>query len=497
MYCEYDGQTYYPKYAEDLVHTEVMLPVNAPEDYKKPEVLWNAVENAEKNSNAQLARTFRVELPNEWSYELATEVMRDYIRRNFVDEGMCVQFAVHDSENREGQRNLHCHMLLTIRGIDENGKWMPKQKKVYLTDENGERIPLIDKKTGQQKVDRQNRKQWKCRTIPTNDWGSKDNAKKWRADLTGTINSVNEEMGMTEKFWEHRSFKDQGLDILPQIHLGAKASAMERAGIPTIRGNINRSIIENNAVILKAKGMLADAEKYLKNVRQTASENVRTAADNVKNEIIELIRNVAKRNKDRLSLPVISGKYLRLISNRADMQSRTKMEEFVHNMNLTTFDEMKSFKEEHEKKYESVNSERTALIERQNYLSSLLQVYEKYEPYIKYNKEKWALSGLKRKLYERKHIPELARYDFYREQLKNMIQEDSKKISANSWKKELASVQKQIEQTKKPYTETVIRLASVEVLEHNRSELERLLHNERSAREKEQRKKMKMNTQEL
>ena len=198
MYCEYDGQTYYPKYVEDLVHTEDMLPANAPAEYSDPKILWNSVENAEKNSNAQLARTFRVELPNEWSYELATEVMRDYIKRNFTDEGMCVQFAIHDSENKEGQRNLHCHMLLTLRGIDENGKWMPKQKKVNLTYENGERIPLINKKTGQQKVDKQNRKQWKCQTISTNDWSSKDNAKKWRIDLTQTINSVNEKMGMTD-----------------------------------------------------------------------------------------------------------------------------------------------------------------------------------------------------------------------------------------------------------------------------------------------------------
>ncbi|MBO6205453.1 MAG: MobA/MobL family protein [Lachnospiraceae bacterium] len=34
MYCEYDGQTYYPKYSEDLVHCEVLLPENAPEKYK-------------------------------------------------------------------------------------------------------------------------------------------------------------------------------------------------------------------------------------------------------------------------------------------------------------------------------------------------------------------------------------------------------------------------------------------------------------------------------
>ena len=50
MYCEYDGQTYYPKYSEDLVHSEVILPSNAPRDYQDPYVLWNAVELYEKGN---------------------------------------------------------------------------------------------------------------------------------------------------------------------------------------------------------------------------------------------------------------------------------------------------------------------------------------------------------------------------------------------------------------------------------------------------------------
>ena len=114
----------------------------------------NAVEMAEKSKNAQLARMYKVSLPNDWSYEFAIEVMRDYINRNFVSQGMCADFAIHDSENEKHQRNLHCHIMLTMRGIDENGKWLPKKRKITLTDENGERIPIIDKKTGKQKVDK-------------------------------------------------------------------------------------------------------------------------------------------------------------------------------------------------------------------------------------------------------------------------------------------------------------------------------------------------------
>ena len=149
LVSEFDGQTYRPKYHEDLVHSEITLPPNAPKEYADRAALWNAVELSEKGQKSQLARMLKASLPNEWSYELAEEVVRDYVQRNFVDKGMCADWAIHDSENDKGQRNLHIHVLLTMRPLTENGEWGAKQKKIYDLDENGERIPVIDKKTGQ------------------------------------------------------------------------------------------------------------------------------------------------------------------------------------------------------------------------------------------------------------------------------------------------------------------------------------------------------------
>ncbi len=142
--------------------------------------------------------------------------MRDYVQRNFVDKGMCADWAIHDSENDKGQRNLHIHVLLTMRPLTKKGEWGAKQKKIYALDENGEKISVIDKKTGQQKVDRQNRKQWKCHTADSTDWNSKENAKMWRKDLVDTINAANEQLGIAVH-WEHRSFKEQGIDREPTM----------------------------------------------------------------------------------------------------------------------------------------------------------------------------------------------------------------------------------------------------------------------------------------
>lgn len=475
MYCEYDGQTYYPKYSEDLVHSEVMLPSNAPKDYQDPYVLWNAVELYEKGDNAQLARTYRVELPNEWSYELATEVMRDYIKRNFVDKGMCIQFAIHDSENKKtGQRNLHCHIMLTMRSIDKEGHWMAKQKKEYLTDDNGEKIPLIDKKTGLQKVDKQNRKQWKCKSIPTNDWSSKENAKLWRKDLTDTINAVNARTGITDDFWEHRSFKEQGLDILPQIHLGEKASALERAGVHTIRGDINREIMASNTVIEKARAAYEQAKEELLAIRVIPA----SIASAIKNEILDMIREVAKRNNERLRLPILMGKYLPLVSNRAVLQDKTSMENFVCSMDWKNYKEMDAYKRAKETEFIELVKERRKKTERISYLEGLLEIYKQYEPYIKNHKEQWALRGYARKKYERQHIAELAYYDTYRNNLKSRIQGLDKRIMPKAWQGELDSLKTELQKTQKLYADMAFKLARIEVLAYNRKEMERMLANE-------------------
>ena len=493
MYSEYDGQTYYPKYAEDLVHSEVLLPENAPEEFKDPAKLWNSVEMAEKGDKAQLARTWRIELPNLWTYAFAILFVRELCERLFISKGMCVQFAIHDSENDKGQRNLHCHIMLTLRSLDEQGHWMPKQKKVYLTDENGERIPIIDKKTGEQKVDKQNRKQWKCTTIKTNDWDNKEYAKLWRKELTDAINSANAELGMTQDFWEHRSFKEQGLDILPQIHLGKKASAMERAGIKTIRGNINRDIIAQNAIIMAARAAYEKAKEELAEAMAIPVDIVKA----FKSEIIDVIRKVAERNNNRLTLPIMKGKFIGAVSDRAALQDKAKMEAYVQSKGWTTFDEMQADRKALRGKYDELEASRSTMTDRMSYLEKLLAYHEQYEPYQKVNAEYWKLRKAEEKNgkplgffkksqaeeYKRKHQTELNTYKIHRDVIKDMIREPDKMINPKAWQKELDGLREKYQKTERSLSEATLNLAKMEVLSHNKRDLERMLQNERGQKE--------------
>ena len=60
LYSKYDGQYHFESAKEDLVHKEVSLCANAPDEYKDREKLWNSVEKIEKSEKAQLCRMMKV-----------------------------------------------------------------------------------------------------------------------------------------------------------------------------------------------------------------------------------------------------------------------------------------------------------------------------------------------------------------------------------------------------------------------------------------------------
>ena len=135
--------------------------------------------------------------------------------------------------------------------------------------------------------------------------------------------------------------------------------------------------------------------------------------------------------------------------------------------------------------YDKLMENRTLLADRINYLSTLLDKYDEYKPYIKNHKEQWAVTGWARKKYEREHIAELGYYDMYRDELKSMIKEPDKKIMPKSWKRELEKLEPNFKATQKPYSQVVWKLAAIEVLNHNRKDLERMLENERHSNERQ------------
>jgi ATP-dependent exoDNAse (exonuclease V) alpha subunit len=104
-----------------VVHSEVMLPENAPEEWRDREKLWNDVEAFEKRKDAQLGREVEFALPREMTERQGIKLARDFLAREFVDQGMIADLNVHWDVAEDGQPKPHAHVMLTMRSVDENG----------------------------------------------------------------------------------------------------------------------------------------------------------------------------------------------------------------------------------------------------------------------------------------------------------------------------------------------------------------------------------------
>lgn len=229
---------------KEIAYSEIFLCKNAPKEYQDRGMLWNAVEQIEKQSKARLAREWEVALPNELTLEQSKELVKGFAQ-SLVDEGMCVDVNIHWKEG-----NHHAHIMATVRAINEKGQWAPKTNKVYCRDVYGEKIPLIDKKTGLQKVDKQNRKQWKCYKDDYTDWNKREKVEEWRSRWAEHCNIALEKAQSVDRV-DHRSYAAQGKEILPTIHEGYIARKIEANGGISERCEINREIRGKNYLIQK------------------------------------------------------------------------------------------------------------------------------------------------------------------------------------------------------------------------------------------------------
>jgi len=164
------------------------LPENAPMEYEDIQTLWSSVEAKEQRIDAQECRSFIFTLPNEFSSSECADATRAFARK-LADQGMCVTWAVHDVDG-----NKHAHLISTLRSIDKQGNWMGKTTSRFALDDEGNRIPVIDPKTGQQKIRAGNRLVWERETVPVTpwcDWNVKDEILVgWRHDAEDAVNSI-------------------------------------------------------------------------------------------------------------------------------------------------------------------------------------------------------------------------------------------------------------------------------------------------------------------
>jgi predicted nucleic acid-binding Zn-ribbon protein len=254
LFSEYDQKRKNYTNKQGVLYSEIMLPSNAPPEYVDRETLWNAVEAVENQWNSQLARRFVLALPREVPEEQYPQMVREYCQKHFVSAGMCCDFAIHNT----ARNNPHAHVMLTLRAMDEQGKWLPKSRKVYDLDENGERIRLPSGN-------------WKSHKENTTDWNEQWHAEIWRTGWADIQNQYLEAASRPERV-DLRSYERQGIDQIPTVHMGPAVTQMERRGIETNIGNLNRDIKSANRLLAVIRNTIKGLRDWIAELSEARKE---------------------------------------------------------------------------------------------------------------------------------------------------------------------------------------------------------------------------------
>ena len=122
-----------------------------------------------------------------------------------------------------GKGNPHCHIMLTMRPLDERGAWAAKSQKEYDLDENGERIRLPSGRYKTHKVD-------------LTGWNDKGNALLWRKAWAGYFNAYLERAGSPERI-DHRSNAERGIGEIPTVTWAWRLARWRRKVLPPRKAN--------------------------------------------------------------------------------------------------------------------------------------------------------------------------------------------------------------------------------------------------------------------
>ena len=306
---DYDGVLHDFTRKRGLVWEHIFLPENAPQEWQERSELWNAVERTEKTKDSRLARELVVALPVELGKEQWINLLSEYIQNNFVADGMCAVVAIHDTDGH----NPHAHIMLTVRPLDDKGKWQYKTEKEYLCKRNGEEKgftaaeflkaksqgwekqyqyyvgkkkvympPSEAERHGYERASKYPKSTKYGRQNPiTARWNSDEQLVAWREKWAQITNKYLDEANRSDAHIDHRSNAARGIDEQPTIHEGYVAQAMERRGLIADRCEINRQIKADNALLRELKAAFAKISQAVKNTVPTLAEAMESLREKV------------------------------------------------------------------------------------------------------------------------------------------------------------------------------------------------------------------------
>ena len=402
-----------------VVFTEILLPSHAPKEYADRETLWNAVEKIEEHPKAQLAYSFDIALQNEFSMEENISLARQFVEEQFVSRGMIADLAVHTPDKENGENpNPHFHVLCPIRPLNEDGTWGKKQKREYVLDEHGNRIPDGDG-------------DYVFNAVPTTDWGRPETLEHWRKAWARLCNEKFKEKGIGETI-DHRSYERQDVDQIPTIHEGPHVRQMEAKGILTERGDLNRWIRQTNRMAAGIRKMLAELTARIKEIAA-----ILTAPQ--EKTLSQIIRDYYdERNKGAWSRTAKIG----------NLKSMSEMINLIHSLDIRTVDDLEKRRDRLEAKLDGKQRAVKAAETRMKEISELLRMVDIYTEnkavYDKWYNTKFTVMKNK---FKSEHEDEIWQFQMAARKLKPHFRDG--KLPITKWHNELDALEQEYDKNKK------------------------------------------------
>ena len=324
---------------------------------------------------------------------------------------MCADIALHDKNDG----NPHCHILLTMRPLNEDTTWGAKSKKEYILDKNGEKVKL---KNGN----------YKTRKINTTDWNEQDKAEEWRKAWADITNKYLEENSIQDKV-DHRSYQRQGIEQIPTIHLGVSATRMEKKGIATDRGNINREIKYQNSILRETSRRIKALLNWIRGIgkEEKAESEIIKFTLPPKENLLSIFENLIRKNA---------------YNNNADLEKYIESYQLLKEKNITSINQLKeSITDLRDKNYKITR----ALKDTEKKIDEKTQLIDQSEKYLKYKDIYKAYTKTKKSKQEdfyNEHTAELILFESAKKYLKEQLGE-SKTLAISKWKSEVANLKKE------------------------------------------------------
>ena len=395
---EWDGITHDYTKKGGVVHSEILLPAHAPSEFSDRSSLWNSVEKIEKNRNAQLAREIEIALPTEIDRKSQIRLVRKYVQDIFVSAGMCVDFSIHD----KGDGNPHAHIMLTLRPLNERGEWGAKCRKEYDLDGNSQRIPLLGGG-------------FKSHRVNTTDWNDPGKAEVWRAAWADACNQALEQIGRPERI-DHRSYARQGIDQVSTVHMGVAATQMERRGLVTEKGTVNRKIAAQNRLLKEIKARITRLYNWSKQQATVQSEQKRSIWEQLQ-QAQNAIRPATRYGKVKV------------------LKESAALFNFLQENGISSMQELHAKVTAMQTEYYSMHGEIAATARQIDELNKRLSIWKQYTGNKVFRQQLASLKPRAHKKFQDAHSAELDLYDAAVRYL-NELKASCEKITPKHWQTE-------------------------------------------------------------